>query len=116
MNCQIFSHKFVHKAAKEFHLQERGFKKQKKIILTNNRVTDAVAGQDQLFLKMSEGPFSHDAGVTAKSDPHRKVTPVIIRRRKLTLFRRETTHLVENRPTCRKVAYLFKHIGQWRSI
>ena len=32
------------------------------LILTNNRVTDAVAGQDQHFLKMSEGPFSHDAG------------------------------------------------------
>ena len=32
------------------------------LILTNNRVMDAVAGQDQHFLKMSDGPFSHDAG------------------------------------------------------
>ena len=31
-------------------------------ILTNNRVKDAVAGKDQHFLKISEGPFSHDAG------------------------------------------------------
>ena len=31
-------------------------------ILTNNRVTDTVAGQNQYFLKTSEGLFSDDAG------------------------------------------------------
>ena len=35
---------------------------QKVFIHTKSRVTDAVAGVDQYFLKLSEGPFSHDAG------------------------------------------------------
>ena len=31
------------------------------LTLANNRITDTVADQDEHFLKMSEGPFSHDA-------------------------------------------------------
>ena len=32
------------------------------LILTNNHVMFMIAGQGQHFLKISEGPFSHEAG------------------------------------------------------
>ena len=35
---------------------------QKVLILTSNRVMDAVVGQNNHVLKMFQDPFSHDAG------------------------------------------------------